>query len=171
MTPRDTASLIVLRHGATVAARLRAPRLSRAGLIAATGVAPARLAGWLNRAQLRLDADASREAGAHRRFSALDAVRVAVAAELAALGLRAAVAVIAAEAVADLAAAHAASLGSGAVLPPGPLTLDCRGPVRCYPADAAPEAVAQVRVNPWPVLARAAALIAEPLLADERTAA
>ena len=129
MTPNETAALILLRHGATVAARLRAPRLSRAELIAATGVSPARLAGWLNRSQLQLDAEAGRGSGHHRRFSALDAVRVAVAAELAALGLRAGVAVLAAEAVASLAAAHAASLGAGAVLPSGPLVLDTRGPV------------------------------------------
>jgi hypothetical protein len=81
------------------------------------------------------------------------------------------VAVTAAEAVADLAAAHAASLGAGAVLPSGPLILDTRGPVRVFAADAAPEAVATVRVDPWPVLARAAALIGEPLLAEPERAA
>jgi hypothetical protein len=171
MNATDTAALILIRHGATVAARLRAPRLNRGDLIRATGVSPARLAGWINRGQLHLDADEGREAGGHRRFSALDAVRVAVAAELAALGLRAAVAVLAAEAVAALAAAHAASLGAGAVLPSGPLMLDCRGPVRCFPSDSAPEAVALVAVNAWPVLGRAAEMIGEPLLADERAAA
>jgi hypothetical protein len=171
MTPTDTAALILLRHGATVAARLRAPRLNRGDLIRATGISPARLAGWINRGQLHLDADASRDAGTHRRFSALDAVRVAVAAELAALGLRAAVAVVAAEAVGSLAAAHAASLGAGAVLPSGPLVLDTRGPVRCFPSDSAPDAVALVHVDPWPVLARAAEMIGEPLLADEGAAA
>jgi hypothetical protein len=172
MTPTDAAALIVFRHAATVAARLRAPRLSRAEVIAASGVSPARLAGWLARGQLSLDAEHARDAGAHRRFSALDAVRVAVAAELAALGLRAAVAVAAAEAVARLVAAHAASLGAGAVLPSGPLVLDTAGPVRCYPAGQAPAgALALVRIDPWPVLARAAEMVAEPLLADERAAA
>jgi hypothetical protein len=170
MHPTDTAALILLRHGATVAARLRAPRLTRAELIAATGCAPARLAGWINRGHLHLDADEGREAGTHRRFSALDAVRVAVAAELAALGLRAGVAVLAAEAVASLTEAHAANLGAGAVLPSCPLMLDCRGPVRAYPASDAPEAVALVQVDPWPVLARAAEMIGEPLL-GERAAA
>lgn len=171
-TTDETAALIVLRHGAAVAARLRAPRLTRGELLAATGASPARLAGWINRRQLRLDADADRCRGSHRRFSALDCVAVAVAAELAALGLRAAVAVAAAEAVAALVSAHAASLGAGAVLPAGPLVLETAGPVRVYPAERAPgDALALVRIDPWPVLARAAAMIGEPLLADERAAA
>ena len=170
-SPDQTAALIVLRHGADVAARLRAPRLTRAQLIAATGVSPARLAGWVTRKQIALDADASRDAGAHRRFSALDCVRIAVAAELAALGLRACVAVSAAEAVGALASAHAATLGAGSVLPSGPLVLETSGPVRVYPAADAPQAVALVQVNPWPVLRRAAEMVAEPLLADERAAA
>lgn len=158
-----TAALIVLRHGASVAARLREPRLGRADVIAATGAPPARLSGWLARGKLRLDADQGRDPRAHRRFSALDCVTVATAAELAALGIAAQTAIAAAEAVSGLVAAHAASLGAGDVLPGGALVIDTRGPVRCF-ADAPADAVALLRLDPWPVLARAGAMINEPLL-------
>lgn len=162
-----TASKIVVRHAASVAAALRAPRLSRAQVIAASGVSAPRFKGWVVRGQLRLDADRDRAAEQHRRFSALDAVRVALAAELSMVGLRAAVACAAAEAVADLVAAHAASLGAGAVLPSGPLYRDAAG--RLF--DAAPEGVALVRLDPWRVIRRAAVTVGEPLLAQEGIAA
>jgi hypothetical protein len=168
MTNDDAISLIAERNRVATRAALHAPRLSRAGLIAATRVPPATLAGWINRAALTLDADAGREPGAHRRFSALDAARVAVAAELSALGIGAGRAVAAAEAVGSAIEAFAELAASGArplFDPRGVLLVDTRGRVpRVFVAEGAPEAGALIAVRPWAIIERAAAMIGDPLI-------
>lgn len=172
----DRLALIAERHRADVLARLHAPRLTLGALLAATGVSAAAFQGWRARGLLPLDADTAREPGAHRRYSALDAARVALAADCAALGLNASRAGAVAGAVTRAIEAQIALTATGAALlfnAAEPLLIDVAGASgpRVFAGSAAPARVSLLRIDAGSILNRVAAAIGNADLAAARRAA